>query len=112
MGNHLFATKAEYSVACVGDSITYGYMLDPKDSYPSQLNQLLGSNWEVSNFGHSGACVNKSLGLPYVVTDEWASVTSDKFDVIIMLLGTNDTQPNTWEASSFEESFLSMLNDL
>ena len=44
-------------VACVGNSITYGYLLPEreKQAYPSQLHQLLGNDYLVGNFGKSGA---------------------------------------------------------
>lgn len=52
----LFAQK-QIKVACVGNSITYGSGLaDPKtQSYPSQLQQLLGEAYEVGNFGTAGS---------------------------------------------------------
>lgn len=44
-------------VACIGNSVTFGYDLgNPRlDSYPGQLQSLLGQRFEVRNFGHSGA---------------------------------------------------------
>ena len=50
-----YPLQAKVKVTCVGNSITYGYGLaNPKtDSYPSQLQQLLGEEYEVGNFGHN-----------------------------------------------------------
>ena len=47
--------EAQIRVACVGDSITAGYGLsDPgTQSYPAQLQALLGSGYSVGNFGVS-----------------------------------------------------------
>ncbi|MBQ0024637.1 MAG: hypothetical protein KBT00_02795, partial [Bacteroidales bacterium] len=44
-------------VACIGDSVTYGYGLENRDndSYPAQLQKLLGNGYDVRNFGHNGA---------------------------------------------------------
>ena len=44
-------------VACIGNSITYGYGLDnpDKESYPARLQEMLGNNYDVKNFGKSGA---------------------------------------------------------
>ena len=44
-------------VACVGNSVTYGYGLPDRDStaYPVQLQRMLGDGYEVGNFGKSGA---------------------------------------------------------
>src|SRR5690242_3130681 len=47
-----YIRETEYSepirVACVGDSITYGYGIKDREyeSYPAQLAELLGKKWE------------------------------------------------------------------
>ena len=48
-------------VASVGDSVTFGAGIEDKeaDSYPQQLQQLLGSNYNVGNFGYFGATMLK-----------------------------------------------------
>ena len=54
-------------VACIGDSITYGYSIKnrTKDCYPAQLGRMLGDEWQVRNFGVSGATLLKKGDLPY-----------------------------------------------
>ena len=44
-------------VACVGNSITYGYGIADREtnSYPAQLQRMLGDGSLVGNFGKSGA---------------------------------------------------------
>ena len=44
-------------VACVGNSITYGTGIEDRahDSYPSQLQRMLGERYVVGNFGKPGA---------------------------------------------------------
>ena len=53
----LGAPVRKIKVACIGDSITYGAAIEDRVnySYPSQLQVLLGENYEVGNFGRSGA---------------------------------------------------------
>ena len=60
-------TSDKIKIACVGDSITYGYKLDNRkqDSYPGQLGKMLGSNYKVENFGVNGATVLFDGDLPY-----------------------------------------------
>ena len=43
-------------VAAVGDSLTYGYGLENRreEAYPSVLLDLLGSHYQVSNYGKIG----------------------------------------------------------
>ena len=52
--------SAKTRVACIGDSITYGYTLPDREheAYPVQLQKLLDEKfpgkYEVRNFGNSG----------------------------------------------------------
>ena len=57
-------------VACIGDSLTWGFSLpDPRQqSYPSLLQERLGAEYEVRNFGCNGASVRCDADLPYVET--------------------------------------------
>lgn len=43
-------------VACVGNSVTYGHGIEDreKNSYPTQLQRMLGERYEVVNFGKVG----------------------------------------------------------
>ena len=85
-------------IACVGDSITFGYGLGnpSSESYPAQLAQRLGSAHTVQNFGVSGATLLKNGDKPY--WDETAYASSGTFDpdVVVVMLGTNDAKPQNW----------------
>src|SRR5882672_9957229 len=54
-------------VACVGDSITFGAGVENREinNYPVVLGRLLGSRFEVRNFGVSGATLLKKGDKPY-----------------------------------------------
>ncbi|WP_372796650.1 GDSL-type esterase/lipase family protein [Pontiella sp.] len=82
-------------VACVGDSITYGYGIEDRatDSYPARLQALLGDGWVVGNFGKNGATVLKKGHAPYWKTTQYAEALQFRPDVVIIKLGTNDTRP-------------------
>lgn len=57
-----FATK----VACVGNSITFGYGLNwDEKTYPQNLQIMLGDDFEVGNFGHSGMMFHKKSNESY-----------------------------------------------
>jgi sialate O-acetylesterase len=85
-------------IACIGNSVTAGYLLvnPQQNSYPAQLQRLLGSAYEVGNFGHSGATLLKQGHRPYYKTEEFANVVSFKADIAIVHLGLNDTDPRNW----------------
>ena len=85
-------------VACVGDSITYGAGVEDREKHndPAVLGGLIGSSFEVRNFGRSGATLSKTGDLPYWTTDEFKAATAWTPDVVILKLGTNDTKPQNW----------------
>jgi len=78
-------------IACVGDSITHGARLTDrmKDSYPAQLQKLLGDGVEVTNFG-VGSCTLIRKGRPNVWS-QLGKIQESNPDVVIVSLGTNDT---------------------
>ena len=44
------SAKAPVKIACVGNSITYGYTIEnrERDSYPAQLQRMLGEGYSVT----------------------------------------------------------------
>lgn len=85
-------------VACVGNSVTRGYGLKDADreSYPSQLQELLGDAYDVRNFGHSGATLLEKGHNPYIQTPEFREALAYDADIIVIHLGLNDTDPRNW----------------
>lgn len=83
-------------VACVGDSITAGSGLAPGRSYPDQLQRMLGGAWQVGNFGVSGRTLLKKGDFPYVKEAAFRDALAFQPDVVIVMLGTNDTKPGNF----------------
>lgn len=101
-------------VACVRNSITYGYALpNPKtDSYPSQLQNLLGNRYEVGNFGKSGATLLAKGHRPYIKQEEFAKALDFAGDIVVIHLGINDTDPRNWpnHRDEFVKDYLSLID--
>ena len=104
-GQLLLAQKAAIKIACIGDSVTAGYLLGNagSESYPSQLQVLMGGKYEVGNFGNSGATLLKNGHKPYYKTKEFADALAFNPDIAIIHLGLNDTDPRNWP--SYKEDF-------
>ena len=85
-------------VVCVGDSITYGHGIPDRDnnSYPAQLGERLGKGWEVSNFGETGHTLLKKGNAPYARSKQYKNALASKPDVVVIMLGTNDSKPDNW----------------
>jgi len=116
------APRVPTHVACVGDSITYGYASSnpATKSYPANLQGLFGAAVQVKNFGHNGATMLSapSGDLPYEDQAEYTAATSfvsgagasAVVDVII-LLGTNDSKNFNWSPSGKPKNDQQFLTD-
>jgi lysophospholipase L1-like esterase len=96
-------------VACVGDSITAGVGADPGRDYPAQLGKLLGSKWEVRNFGVSGSTLLNHGDKPYHKENAFKAALAYQPDVVLIMLGTNDTKPQNWK---LKDQFAADYKDL
>ena len=102
-----FGQDDKVKVACIGDSITYGSGIEDrtKDSYPAQLQMLLGDGYEVANFGRPGATLLRKGHRPYMKQEEFAQAMSFAGDIAVIHLGVNDTDPRNWP--NFRDEFVS-----
>jgi len=108
-------------VACVGDSITYGYLASSSSkSYPSDLQAMFGSGVKVMNFGRNSATLLSVGDLPYINQSEYTAATTfvanaganaAVVDVIIML-GTNDSKSYNWAPSAGSTRAAQFMTDL
>ncbi|MDA3958231.1 GDSL-type esterase/lipase family protein [Oceanispirochaeta sp.] len=100
----LFANpSAELSsirIACVGDSLTYGYALPFRsyNSYPAQLGRRLSHPYEVMNFGINGACA--TWGDDFYLNNSYEEILNWDPQIIVIMLGSNDTKKNNWISSN------------
>lgn len=96
-------------VACVGDSITEGYGAPKGYSYPDQLQRELGTGWKVGNFGVSGRTLLRKGDHPYWKERAFERAQAFRPNVVVILLGTNDTKPQNWK---FRDEFTTDYRDL
>ena len=99
--NHTAPKDNQIKVACVGDSITYGHGISTwyKNNYPAQLQDLLGDDYHVSNFGHSGRTLSDDGDNPYIDSDQYQLSIDYDADIVVLMLGTNDSKPENWISS-------------
>ncbi|MCL2494513.1 MAG: GDSL-type esterase/lipase family protein [Oscillospiraceae bacterium] len=98
------AAEGGILVACVGDSITFGSGVKDKeqDAYPAQLRALLGEEYQVLNCGVSGRTALSSGDRPYVNTRRYRHSMQAAPDIVLIMLGTNDSKPYNWNAIAYE----------
>lgn len=89
---------AATNVACVGNSITEGYGIWSEKKYPDHLQEMLGNDYAVTNFGVSsmtfagekikGGDNNSS----YWKTEKFKAALASSPNIVIIELGTNDSK--------------------
>ena len=99
-------------VACVGDSITYGYRVQGRraNCYPSRLGKLLGEGYCVGNFGFSGRTAVENGDHPYTKTRLYRQSLAWKPDIVLLMLGTNDSKPYNWDAAAYERDMGKLID--
>lgn len=105
---------APIKVACVGDSITYGHGTEPREEkhYPLLLQKLLGETWIVENFGVSGSIAQSVGDLPYVTTPEFYESLAFDADVLVLMLGTNDSKSRNWTSpDAFRADYEALISE-
>ena len=106
----LFNKKGKIKIACIGDSITYGYGInDRRKTYPAQLEALLGSSYEVQNFGVSARTLLKKGNHPYWKETAYRNALTYQPNKVIIKLGTNDVKDINW---SHKASFATDLKQM
>jgi len=109
----LFVSAQKQKVSCVGNSITYGYGLSnpSTQSYPSQLQTLLGtSSWTVGNFGMSSKTMLKKGDQPYWNEQAFTNAKTYLPNLVMIELGTNDAK--SWNWSSRGSEFVSNYKEM
>ncbi len=101
-------------VACIGDSITAGTNLSATQKYHYFLAQLLGDGYEVKGYGVSGATALKDPKVGNSYWDHANFTKSTEFvpDVVIIMLGTNDTKGTNVTGGLFEDYYIDNLTEL
>jgi lysophospholipase L1-like esterase len=105
----------QVKLACVGNSITYGYgFSDPANqSYPGQLQALLGTSaWTVGNFGSSGRTMLKGGGYSYWDDRKYMEALRFAPQYVMIELGTNDSKRWLWDwlGSQFKADYKAMVS--
>lgn len=105
------SVPGKIKVACVGNSITYGFGIKGRDSlsYPARLQQMMGSAYDVRNFGVSGRTLLKKGDRPYWKEKAFSQVQQWNPDIVVIMLGTNDTKPWNWK---YGDEFAADYSDL
>jgi lysophospholipase L1-like esterase len=101
------APEAAIKIGCIGDSITAGvHSSGGNHTYPGQLQIMLDAEspgkYSVTNLGACGSTMMKGADSPFWKRPQYKALTAAKWDIIIIMLGTNDAKdagsrgPHNW----------------
>lgn len=97
-------------IIAMGDSITFGDGVigtRSTDSWPVKLETQLAGNYQVLNYGVSGATLQDEGDKPYWNLPDAAlqnyvqSALSLNPEIVILMLGSNDTKPINWDVNRY-----------
>ena len=99
-------------IALVGDSVTYGHSIKnwPKNNYPALLSDMLGESYCVKSYGVRGSTVQPDGDQPYNLTKAYTWSHDYQADIIVLMLGSNDSKPENWKGTEkFKEEYMALL---
>ena len=90
MGDSITRGNASHEPGPNGSHLPHKPKIGDRGNYPSELQQLLGANWDVRNFGHGGRSVVGATA--YDRTTEFERAGRFAPAVVLLMLGTNDAK--------------------
>lgn len=109
---HRKPTAGKTRVACVGDSITNGALIPACffRSYPAELGRLLGNKYQVENYGLNDRTLQAFGNKPYCVEKEYRKSLGFEPDIVVAMLGTNDTKATNWKSvETFADEYVKFI---
>lgn len=111
------ADQQKLRVACVGDELTFGTDVEDREDncYPVQLQKYMEKaekKYRIGNFGVEGAAVQKKSKKPYTKEERYESGTEYKANLVVIMLGTNDTTEENWtDIDTFQKDYQSLIKN-
>jgi len=105
------AKEGQMKIACVGDSITYGFGIDgwKRKNYPAQLQTMLGEGFCVKNYGYSGRTAQSTGDRPYINEKLYAQSKAFQPNIVIFMLGSNDSKAYNWNKENFVKEYKALV---
>ena len=109
------AKPGKRQLVCIGDSITFGagvVWARERNAWPFQLGRLLGEDWQVLDYGVSGATAQDEADFPYVKHGFLKAAEKARPELTLLMLGTNDSKPYNWNAERYERDICRLIDEL
>lgn len=98
-------------ISAIGDSLTYGYGLENRQeqAYPSILLNLLGTHYQLSNYGMSGRSLLSTSDYPYLKEKNAQESLRAEADIVIIMIGSNDSRAAYWNKEQFIREYRNLV---
>ena len=105
--------KGKIHIACIGDSITYGAGVNGKkeQTWEHFLNESLGEEYQVLNYGISGRTLQEEGDYPYKADKFYPISLDSRAQIYLIMLGTNDAKPYNWNAERFDREYDALIEE-
>lgn len=106
--------RGKKHIVCIGDSITYGagvIMARSKESYPAYLQNMVPEEYQVLNYGLSGRTLQDEGDVPYRQEKFYSLTKEADADIVIIMLGTNDSKPYNWDEERYRTQLKAFLQE-
>ncbi|AHF90440.1 hydrolase GDSL [Opitutaceae bacterium TAV5] len=91
-------------VVCAGDGLTSGIGTVHGQTYPEQLERMLGHGWHVMTYGSTGTTLLRKGERSWWRSFQYHYALQAKPDIVIIMLGSNDSRPQNWQQrAAFEK---------
>lgn len=102
------------TIACIGDSITYGYGVDnpAEEAWPVLLDNKLGAGWQVVNLGVTGSTLLDEGEFPYRSTGNVERAKELDPSIVFIMLGSNDSVDPKWNVESYRAQLSALIDEL
>ena len=100
-------------IACIGDSITFGAGVNGKTqmTWEHFLNELLGEEYQVINYGISGRTLQEKGDYPYKKDKFYQISLHCGAEIYLIMLGTNDAKPYNWDRERYRRELASFVEE-
>lgn len=113
MHSNIEYIDGQTKVACIGDSTTYGHGIKnwKNNNYPALLQKELGDDYCVVNFGINGSTAQSFGDQPYIENEIFKESLAFDADIIVFMLGTNDSKAENFRSTGdFKKEYSELIN--
>jgi lysophospholipase L1-like esterase len=106
-----YASRRPVRITCVGASDVDSPTPYGTQNWPDLIAPMLGYEYSISNCGASGTTMMRNGNLPYWNTQQYTNSLNSSPDIVIIMLGSNDSNPSNWPIqTNYIPDYESLIN--